>query len=106
MFTFKKMIGGREVIFRTNIQSNFPACPKIFDVGISPGGSGPCTSWPQAWTRAHELVRLRDEYEAAVAAAEAKKEVARLARIAKHEAKQKRRGAIAKAIKAANVRTA
>lgn len=83
-----KTIGGRRVEFVARVRAN----DRLIDVRlIDGGGCGPCIKWAEAWTLAKDLVCNRDEYECAMGQAEAEKEAARLARIAKHEAKQRRR---------------
>lgn len=89
-----KTIGGRRVEFLARVRS----ADRLIDVRlVDSGGCGPASRWVDAMALARSLVRNRDEYEAAMAAAAADKEAARLARVAKHEAKQKRRAPLVSA---------
>ena len=83
-----KTICGRRVEFLARVR----AADRLIDVRlVDGGGCGPASRWVEAMALARSLVRNRDEYEEAMAAATADKEAARRARVAAHEAKQKRR---------------
>lgn len=90
-----KTIGGHQVEFLARIIDNM----KLIDVRVIGGGCGPCFTWLEAWAMAHQMVRYVDERIAAEKDAAAAKEAGRLARVAKHEAKQRRR-AVAQSLRA------
>lgn len=82
-----KTIGGRQVEFLARIRGEL----KLIDVSVIGGGSGPALSWLQAWAMAHHLVRNADERIIRKKAVAAARDADRLARVAKHQAKQRRR---------------
>lgn len=84
-----KTIGGHRVEFLARIRGSM----KLIDVRVIGGGCGPAGTWLQAWAMAHQLVRNVDERIAREAAAAAEKEADRIERVARHEAKQRRRAA-------------
>ncbi|WP_186214970.1 hypothetical protein [Burkholderia gladioli] len=93
-----KVIGGYEVVFTTSLS----ATTKLVDVRVVGGGCGPTGTWTNAWRLAHELVGYAIEAREAAARRAAEKEASRLARVEKHQAKQRRRSSLesAKAIAA------
>ncbi len=84
-----KTVGGRQVEFLARILGDM----KLIDVRVVGGGCGPAVTWLDAWAMAHQMVAYADERIARERAATAAKESNRVARVAKHEAKQRRRAA-------------
>lgn len=82
-----KTIRGYEVRFIASMRDQL----KLVDVMVIGGGCGPALTWIEAWEMAHEMVGYAIERDLCEAATAARKESERLARVAKHEAKQKRR---------------
>ena len=82
-----RKIQGYEVLFTTKIQSR----SKIVTFYVVGGGSGPCSSWLEAWSEAVENVRLTIMTHEHMALCRAEREAERLARVQKHQEKQRRR---------------
>lgn len=82
-----RQIDGHEVIFTTWYFGD----KKWIDVRVVGGGFGPSPNWIEAWSLMREMVANAVERDALALQLDAERKAARLARVAKHEAKQKRR---------------
>lgn len=82
-----RVIDGRQVEFLARIRGDM----KLIDVRVIGGGQGPASTWIEAIRMAREMVGYAIERDLREACAKTQREAARAARVAKHEAKQRRR---------------